>query len=238
MLLQNIDALTRKAEQDIKFYNKILAGINLTKNNIILGNNTELDDNLTRIKWSELELILENTHPKYSISMPDSMPQFINCSGSDSGLKVINNVSIGADSFSLGPNSGVEGASRVLQAVDSTVCEIFGICMALKTAKQLKIRALCHCVDNQSALAIASKAIQFRVSQCDSLDKHLETYPFLKQVFSDLYDLKSSFDYLSIIWTRGHNDTNLTNIFTTLNNQTDELCSALIAQQERLLCRN
>ena len=56
MLLQNIeDALTRKAAQDIEFYNKIFAEITLTKNNIILGNNTELDDNLTRIKWSELE---------------------------------------------------------------------------------------------------------------------------------------------------------------------------------------
>ena len=128
LLLQNIeDAITKKAAQDIEFYNNIFAQITLTKNNIILGNNTELDDNLTRIKWSELELILENTHPKYSISMPDNMPQFINCSGSDIGLKVVNNVSIGAASFSLGPNSGVEGASRVLQAVDSTVCEIFGI---------------------------------------------------------------------------------------------------------------
>ena len=96
MLLQNIeDALSRKALQDIEFYNKIFANITLPKNNIILGNNTALDDNFTRIKWSELELILESTHPKYLICMPDSMPQFINYSGSDSGLKVMNNVGIG-----------------------------------------------------------------------------------------------------------------------------------------------
>ena len=210
----------------------------LTKNAIIMGNNTEIDDNLTRIKWSELELILESTHPKHIICTPNNMPEVINCSGSDGGLKLINNIGIGAASFCLGPNSGVEGATRVLQAVDSTACEIFGICMALKTAKHLKIRALCHCVDNQSALTITSNALKYKVSQSDSLEKHLETYPFLRQVFSDLYDLKSSFEYLSLIWTKGHNDTAHTNIFTTLNNQSDELCSSLICQQEQLLCRN
>ena len=78
LLLQNIeDAITKKAAQDIEFYNNIFAEITLTKNNIILGNNTDLDDNLSRIKWSELEPILESTHPKYTIRMPDSMPQFV-----------------------------------------------------------------------------------------------------------------------------------------------------------------
>ena len=86
-LLQNIeDALSRKALQDIEFFNKIFSDITLTKNNIIMGNNTELDDNLTRIKWCELELILESTHPKYISCTPDSMPQFINCSGSAQSL--------------------------------------------------------------------------------------------------------------------------------------------------------
>ena len=122
--------------------------------------------------------------------------------------------------------------------LDSTVCEIYGIYMALKTAKQLNIKFLCHCVDNQSALSIVSKAIQFNTSQSQSLINHLETYPFMRQIFCDLYNLNSSFEYLSLIWTRGHNDSSLTNIFTSLNNQSDELCSTLISQQERLLSRS
>ena len=238
VLLQNLeDALTRKMQQDLEFINNIFTQITMSKNNIMLNNLTDIDDNLSRIKWSDLESMLESTHPKYIIKTPDIMPNFINCSGSDGGLKIIHNVNIGAASFSLGPNSGVEGASRVMEASDSTICEVYGIYMALTTAKQLKIKHLCHCVDSQTALSIVSKAIQFKTSQCQSLSNYLETYPYLGQIFCDLFNLSGSFEYLALIWTRGHSDTNLTNIFSSLNTQSDNLCSTLISQQERLLNR-
>ena len=83
VLLQNLeDALTKKAQQDLEFYNNIFTQITLSKNNIMLSNFTDVDDNLSRIKWCDLESMLEITHPKYIIKMSNNMPNFVNCSGS------------------------------------------------------------------------------------------------------------------------------------------------------------
>ena len=54
-LLQNIeDSLSRKAISDIQFFNKLFCDLSLAKNAIIMGKNPDSDDNLTKIKMSDL----------------------------------------------------------------------------------------------------------------------------------------------------------------------------------------
>ena len=91
---------------------------------------------------------------------------------------------------------------------------------------------------NQSALAITANALNNKISQSDTLQRHSDTYPFLKETFSKLFELKKSFNYLTLIWTKGHNSSSNNNIFTIFNTQCDSLCTSLINQQERLLSRS
>ena len=96
--LQNIeDSLATKVISDISFYNKIFCDLTLAKNALLIANDPDSNDNLTKMRMSDLEAILNNTYPKYVIISPctvNDLPEIVHCSGSDGGLKSINNIAI------------------------------------------------------------------------------------------------------------------------------------------------
>ena len=88
----------------------------LAKNALLIENDLDNNDNLAKMTRTNLEEILNHTYPKHIIMSPctgNELPEIVYCSGSDGGLRSINNVAIGASAFSFGPNSGAEGVSRI-----------------------------------------------------------------------------------------------------------------------------
>ena len=175
--------------------------------------------------FEDLEKKTRNITPNFVVKVALSDPEIVYIAGSDGAFKNINGNGFAVSAFSFGPESGIHGSTRVCKAVDSTAAETYGAYLAIKMANHLNLKNLCLCIDNENALKLVACALKTSIAKSQLLQRNVENYPFLETTFVKLYGLSEKFDYLQIIWVRGHQDSTHNNIFVLLNKHSDSLCT-------------